>query len=222
MQLDFISAFLIGVAGAGHCVAMCGGITTMLTASMDRSIKTNPLLILAYNFGRILSYTIAGALAGLTGSLAAQSIGVPILGLKIVAAIFVILLGLYIAKISFLLSHVEQLGKGLWKFIQPLSKRFIPVKSIHQSLLLGVVWGWLPCGLVYSTLTWSIASGDWQNGALIMFAFGLGTLPALLTMASGFQLVTQILRSAITRKLTSFLLVIYGFYLLFIALDQLF
>ncbi|WNC74120.1 sulfite exporter TauE/SafE family protein [Thalassotalea psychrophila] len=222
MELDFLSAFFIGIAGAGHCVAMCGGITTMLTASIADKSKANIPLILAYNFGRIFSYAVAGAIAGFTGSLAAKSLGFPILWLKVIAALFVIFLGLYIAKWSFALAKVENIGKVLWKYLQPLSKKFIPVTNVKQSLFLGMVWGWLPCGLVYSTLTWSIASASWYNGALIMLAFGLGTLPALLTLASGFKFVTQMLRSDQIRKLTAILLIFYGSYSLFIALEQIF
>ncbi|WOH38481.1 sulfite exporter TauE/SafE family protein [Thalassotalea fonticola] len=222
MELDFLSAFLIGIAGAGHCVAMCGGITTMLTASIADKTKASISLIFAYNFGRIFSYSVAGAIAGFTGSLAAKSLGFPILWLKVIAALFVIFLGLYIAKWSFVLAKVENIGKFLWRYLQPLSKNFIPVKNVKQSLLLGMVWGWLPCGLVYSTLTWSIASATWQNGALIMLAFGLGTLPALLTLASGYKFVTEMLRSDLIRTLTAILLIFYGLFSLFIALNQIF
>lgn len=222
MNLDYFSAFLIGLAGAGHCVAMCGGISTMLTASIESKNKAQASLILSYNVGRILSYTVAGALAGLTGSLAAKTLGLPILWLKVLAAIFIILLGLYIARWSFALNHVEKIGKHLWRYIQPYSKHFIPVKSARQSLLLGMIWGWLPCGLVYSTLTWSIASANWYSGAMIMFAFGLGTLPALLTIASGFGFVTKQLKSPFVRTLMAILLIVYGVYSLIIALMQIF
>lgn len=222
MNLDYLSAFLIGLAGAGHCVAMCGGITTMLTASIDSNQHNQTRFILSYNFGRIFSYTLAGAIAGFTGSLAARTLGLPILWLKVVAAIFIILLGLYIAKWSFILNHVESLGKNLWRHIQPFSKRFIPVKNAQQSLFLGMIWGWLPCGLVYSTLTWSIASAHWHSGALIMLAFGLGTLPALLTLSSGFSFITKQLRSTLLRKFMAIGLMFYGLYSLIIALKQIF
>ena len=222
MNLDFISAFLIGIAGAGHCVAMCGGITSMLTANIHSPGKSNIALILSYNFGRILSYSIAGAIAGFTGSLAAQSIGVHISWLRLIAATFLILLGLYIGKWAFILNRIEGLGQYLWRYLQPLSKRFIPVTNAKQALFLGAVWGWLPCGLVYSTLTWSMASASWYNGALIMFAFGLGTLPALLTLASGFSFITNFLKSHNTRFVTALLLITYGLYSLFIALKLIF
>lgn len=222
MSLDFLSAFLIGIAGAGHCVAMCGGITSMLSGAINKQPKSAFALILSYNTGRILSYTLAGAIAGFTGSLAAQSIGIHISWLRLVAAIFVILLGLYIGQWLFIINKVEALGKHLWTLIQPLSKRFIPVTNVKQALFLGAIWGWLPCGLVYSTLTWSLASADWLNGALIMTAFGLGTLPALLTLAAGFKFVTDTLKSPMTRKITAVLLIIYGIYSMFIALKLIF
>jgi sulfite exporter TauE/SafE len=222
MELDVISAFLIGVAGAGHCVAMCGGISTMLTANLLKQQQNPLLIILGYNIGRILSYTVAGAVAGLTGSLAAQSIGIHISWLRLVAAVFVILLGLYIGQWSFALNKVESIGRYIWKYIQPFSKRFIPIRSPKQALCLGAIWGWLPCGLVYSTLTWSLASANPMNGALIMFAFGLGTLPALLTLASGYKVIITWLKSPEIRKITSILLIIYGIYSLVIALKLIF
>lgn len=221
MEMDVISAFLVGLAGAGHCIAMCGGITSMLSRSVGKD-RPAPAIIFNYNFGRILSYTIAGAIAGFTGSLAARSIGVPIAMLQIFAAVFLILLGLYIGQWLFVLNRVEAIGKVLWQRIQPLSKRFIPVNSGSQALALGAIWGWLPCGLVYSTLTWSIASGSWHQGALIMFAFGLGTLPALLTLSAGFRWFTDGLRKPMVKKLSGILLILYGIYSLHIALKMLF
>lgn len=217
-NLDFLSAFLIGIAGAGHCVAMCGGITTMLTSNISNKQGSIWGCVMSYNAGRILSYSIAGAIAGFSGSLAAQSVGVPVGWLRLVAAIFVILLGLYIGQWSFILTKVENIGKVLWTKIQPFSKRFIPVKNKSQAFGLGMVWGWLPCGLIYSTLTWSIASADMFKGAAIMFSFGLGTLPALLALSSSLSFVTNHIKKKSFRKITSFLLISYGFYSLFIAL----
>ncbi|WP_394173299.1 sulfite exporter TauE/SafE family protein [Thalassotalea litorea] len=224
MEMDVISAFIVGLAGAGHCIAMCGGITSMLTRSVTSTGSITPpiRLIVAYNMGRLGSYTIAGIIAGLTGSLAAQSIGLPIALLQVIAAIFLILLGLYVGQWFFLLHRVEALGKHIWQRIQPFSKRFLPVTTSYQALGLGVIWGWLPCGLVYSTLTWSMASGSWLKGGLIMLAFGLGTLPALLTLSVGFTWITDTLRQNWLKKISGMFLLIYGFYLLHIALKNLF
>ncbi len=222
MTIDFLSAFLIGLAGAGHCVAMCGGITTMLSANIEKNATPKLSLILSYNLGRIFSYSLAGAIAGYTGSVAAQSIGIHLSWLRLVAAIFLILLGLYIGQWSFLLNKVEGLGRHLWRHIQPFSKHCIPVTNTKQAMLLGCLWGWLPCGLVYSTLSWSLASANWLNGAVIMLAFGLGTLPALLTLSSGFNLLINGLKSKVMRKFTAVLIISYGVYSLIIALKLIF
>lgn len=224
MSLDYFSALLIGLLGAGHCLGMCGGVTGMLTSALGQQQKSTQRarLVLAYNLGRIGSYTLLGAIVGFTGSIAAKNIGLPIAGLRLVAAIFLIFLGLYIGQWLMWLSHVELLGKGLWQKLAPLNKRLIPVNSTSKALGLGALWGWLPCGLVYSTLTWSIASGSALNGALIMLFFGLGTLPALLTMSLGILSLKNLLKSFWFRQLTALLLVIYGIYSLVIAYQLLF
>ena len=224
MSLDYFSALLIGLLGAGHCLGMCGGVTGMLTSALGQQQKSTQRarLVLAYNLGRIGSYTLLGAIVGFTGSIAAKNIGLPIAGLRLVAAIFLIFLGLYIGQWLMWLSHVERLGKGLWQKLAPLNKRLIPVNSSAKALGLGALWGWLPCGLVYSTLTWSIASGNAVNGALIMLFFGLGTLPALFTMSLGILSLKNLLKNFWFRQVTAVLLIIYGIYSLVIAYQLLF
>lgn len=221
MEIDFLSAFVIGLLGSGHCLAMCGGISTMLTTSLPSHSKKLPL-VLSYNFGRICSYGILGAIAGLTGSLTASWVGLPIMGLKAIAGIFLILLGLYIGQWFMGLVKVEQIGKLLWQYISPFTKRFIPVNSIKKSFGLGTLWGWLPCGLVYSTLTWSMASGSTIEGAAIMICFGLGTLPSLLSVSLGVLSVKQLLSNIYFRKIAALSLVLYGVYTLKFAYDALF
>ena len=169
MSLDFFSAFIIGLLGSGHCVVMCGGISTMLTTAIsDASQQKKYVIIFAYNFGRIASYSVIGALVAFTSSMATKEIGLPVSLLKTIAGIFLILLGLYLGQWLMWLSHVEHLGKNLWRHISPKTKKFIPIKNINSAFALGALWGWLPCGLVYSTLTWALASADAINGALIM------------------------------------------------------
>ena len=189
MSLDLLSAFLIGLIGSGHCLGMCGGITTMLTSAIpsstnkqvgDIAIQTsssvqeiNPpiqkaKLIVCYHFGRIGSYSLIGAIVGFTGSIAARNIGIPIAGLQLVAAVFLILLGLYIGQWLMLLTRIEAIGAKLWQKISPIANKVIPVDSGKKALTLGALWGWLPCGLVYSTLTWALASGSTLTGAGIM------------------------------------------------------
>lgn len=239
MTLDFFSAFIIGLLGSGHCIAMCGGITTMLTSALPPSAKfdgqeipVNTLytsqtykkatLVLFYNLGRIGSYTLIGAIVGFTGSIAAKNIGMPLTGLRMFSAIFMILLGLYIGQWLMLLNRVEALGKVLWRYISPFATTAIPVTSPYKALLLGSIWGWLPCGLVYSTLTWALASGSFVTGAGIMTAFGLGTLPALLTLSIGFNSIKKQLVNPLVKKIMAIMLISYGIYSFNVAYQQMF
>lgn len=200
---------------------MCGGITSMLTSAIDKKVAQKNTLVIAYHFGRILSYSLIGAIVGFTGSLTIKSIGLPVVSLKLVSGLFLILLGLYIGQWFMGLTKVEHIGRTLWRFLSPLSKSLIPVNSHNKSLLLGILWGWLPCGLIYSTLTWSLASGSALNGALIMTAFGLGTLPALLTISFGFLNLKVLLSSKTFRNIVAIILIIYGIYTLFVATNSL-
>ncbi|MFD2166597.1 sulfite exporter TauE/SafE family protein [Thalassotalea euphylliae] len=218
MTLDLFSAFVIGLLGAGHCLAMCGGVSGMLLSAIpQQSQQTKWPLVLFYNIGRIASYSLLGAIVGFTGSIAAKSLGMPLTILRLVSGIFLILLGLYLGQWFMILARVEAIGKNLWQYIQPLAKHCIPVKSTKQALMLGAIWGWLPCGLVYSTLTWSLASGSFSQGALIMAAFGLGTLPAMLTLSFGALSLKSLLQMPTFRKSMALSLIIYGFYSVFVA-----
>lgn len=240
MSLDFFSAFIIGLLGSGHCIAMCGGITTMLTSAIPSSrhnsnqqIPVNTkneqklppssfTLVFCYNLGRIASYTFIGAIVGFTGSIAAKNIGLPLASLRMVSAIFVILLGLYLGQWLMWLNKIEALGKKLWQFISPLASKAIPVDTPYKALSLGAIWGWLPCGLVYSTLTWALASSNIIDGASIMFFFGLGTLPALLTLSIGFGSIKNILVNPVLRKLMALMLISFGIYSFVVAYQQMF
>jgi len=218
MNLDFFSAFVIGLLGSGHCVVMCGGISTMLTTAIsDTARHKKYAIVFAYNFGRIASYSLIGALVAFTSSMAAKNIGFPVAILKTIAGVFLILLGLYLGQWLMWLSRVERLGKNIWRHISPHTKKFIPIKNIQSAFALGALWGWLPCGLVYSTLTWALASADVINGALIMFFFGLGTLPALLSVSLGTISVKSLLTHTLFRKSAAILVVLYGFYTIIIA-----
>lgn len=218
MTLDYFSAFIIGLLGSGHCIVMCGGISTMLTTAISPNISTKKYrIVFAYNFGRIASYSLIGALVAFTSSMAAKNLGMPISVFKTVAGVFLILLGLYLGQWLMWLSHVEHLGKKLWQHISPKTKQFIPIKNTRNAFALGALWGWLPCGLVYSTLTWALASADVINGALIMFFFGLGTLPALLSVSLGTISVKSLLGMPLFRKFAAIIVILYGIYTILIA-----
>jgi sulfite exporter TauE/SafE len=186
-EFSYISAFAAGLLGGVHCIGMCGGIVSALgfgvSAENSRGLRLLSLL-LSYNLARISSYTLAGALMGGISALAVHWLDIRALQLALqwLAAVFMLLLGLYLGGWWRILAQFEKAGSRLWRRIEPLARTCLPVRSIHQAFLLGIFWGWLPCGLVYSMLIWSVASADALNGALIMLCFGLGTLPNLLAM----------------------------------------
>ena len=177
----YISVFLIGLLGGTHCIAMCGGIVSAITVQLPGQNRTW-LLHLGYNSGRILSYAMAGAGMGAIGSLGLLLNDVlPVqMGLYIAANLMLVALGLYLIGLTQTLSVFERIGQRWWTRIQPFTKRFLPARSFSQALSLGIRWGWLPCGMVYSVLAAALLAGSAARGAGLMLAFGLGTLPNLL------------------------------------------
>ncbi len=181
-----ITAFLVGLLGGVHCIGMCGGIVGTLTLGLPSATRDRLAaqlgFHLAYNLGRVAGYTLAGALAGAAGTLLLQ-IG-PLQqaqrALYGVAAVFMIALGLYLGGWWQGLTWLERVGSPLWRRLEPLGRRLLPVRTPWQALGLGLIWAWIPCGLVYSVLIWSVSAGSAGQGAALMLAFGLGTLPNLL------------------------------------------
>ena len=183
-----VTAFLVGLLGGVHCVGMCGGIVAALSAGLPRERRTTlraqlPLL-LGYNVGRIAGYTLLGALMGALGLVALQFLPLHVTqrALYALAAVFMVALGLYLGGWWQGLNGVERLVARLWRLVEPVGRRLLPVRTAPQSLAVGLVWALLPCGLVYSVLVWAVGSGGPLAGAALMLAFGLGTLPNLLGM----------------------------------------
>jgi sulfite exporter TauE/SafE len=182
------AAFLVGLLGGVHCVGMCGGIVGTLTAGLPGDVRSSLARVfpfqLAYNGGRIAGYTLAGAIMGALGTLLIEVMPLQYAQrvLYALAAVFMILLGLYLGGWWRGLAGVERLGAVLWRRVEPLGRHLLPIRSPVKAVALGFVWAWIPCGLVYSVLIWSVSAGSAVQGALLMLAFGLGTLPSLLTM----------------------------------------
>lgn len=217
---EYITAFLVGLLGGVHCVGMCGGIVGALSFSVSPDKKQTPStlfpILLGYNLGRITSYTLAGAIIG---GLSATLISLTDLHqsqliLQTIAAIFMITLGLYLANIWTGLVKIEAVGKKLWGLIEPLGRRFIPVASFTKAIPLGFFWGWLPCGLVYSVLIMTLSAGSMSKGALLMLAFGLGTLPNLLAMGFIATKLSQFTRKPVVKMLAGLTIVAMGTFML--------
>lgn len=211
LEFSVTAAFLVGLLGGGHCAGMCGGIVGAVTISLPSKKPKLPYL-LAYNLGRISSYSLAGVIAGAVGASSfflshVLPIEKMLYGLS---SLMLILLGLYLSGITAVLTRVEVLGQLLWKRIQPYGKRFIPVKNPAQGFCLGLVWGWLPCGLVYSVLIAAIATGRPLQGGLLMLSFGLGTLPSLLAMGLAAVQLKNYLQQRWVRRVSGLLVLGFG------------
>lgn len=204
------SALVIGLLGSAHCLGMCGGISSAVAMGIDRQ-NSQPLVLLSgFNIGRIASYSVAGALIGsISWLLRSPEL---IILLRALAGLILILMGLYVAQIWKGLSWIEKQGNCLWRYIQPLSKKLLPVRSPLQALALGALWGWLPCGLVYSTLIWSATAADWKMSALMMACFGLGTVPAMFATGLLAQQVQTLLKQRRTQTIAGLLIIGFGLY----------
>ena len=214
------TAFLVGLLGGVHCVGMCGGIVGTLTMGLPREVRglAGRMLPyqLAYNGGRMAGYAVAGALMGGLGTMIVQILPLQYAqrGLYVLAALFMILLGLYLGRWWLGLERLERLGASVWRRLEPMGRRLLPVRSPAQALGLGFVWAWIPCGLVYSVLIWSVASGSAVQGALVMLAFGLGTLPTLLGMGMLAGAAARLADQDWMRKLSGALVLGFGLYAL--------
>jgi sulfite exporter TauE/SafE len=205
--------FLVGLLGGTHCAGMCGGIVSALSLQATQGRSGLPIH-LAYNVGRIASYTVAGALAGAVGYAFGDLLPVQ-RGLYLFASLMLLALGLYLLGATATLAIVERGGQRLWVRVQPLTRRFLPVRGPAQALPLGALWGWLPCGLVYSALTTALASGSAARGALAMLAFGLGTLPNLLLAGLVLTRFRRFAQARATRVVSGLLVLGFGCYGLF-------
>lgn len=211
-----LAVFLVGVLGGTHCVGMCGGIVGALTAQASPQAN-HWRLHLGYNLGRIASYVLAGLLVGAVGGLG--QIFVPVataqLVLYVLASLMLVALGFYLMGFTAALTPLERLGQRLWKRLSPLTARLLPVRGLPQAIALGLLWGWLPCGLVYSVLINAMVAGSPQHGAAVMLVFGLGTLPNLLLAGVLLARFRRFAQARLTRIIAG--LVVLGFGILGLA-----
>jgi sulfite exporter TauE/SafE len=179
-ELTLLGALVIGLLGSSHCIFMCGGLCSAVSANPQGEKKD--LHLLSYNIGRLITYALLGAVFGLIGGVVVEVIPQMTVILRSVAGLLLVAMGLYLTRWWMGLTLLEKLGAKLFAPLQPLSKKLLPINSHPKAFSLGMLWGLLPCGLVYSTLSWSLALSDWRQSSLLMLAFGVGTLPAMLTL----------------------------------------
>jgi len=185
LYLDFnasyLAAFIIGLFSSLHCIGMCGSIIGTLTYSLSQELRNNKRIlfsiVLSYNLGRVASYAIAGAVVGLLSLPFTQGQAHRLL--QLASAAIMTGAGLYIGGWFPRFAYIEKMGSRFWRLIEPFGRKMIPVKTRSQAMLFGMIWGWLPCGLIYTALALAATTGNVVHSSMTMLAFGLGTLPAV-------------------------------------------
>ncbi|WP_257285338.1 sulfite exporter TauE/SafE family protein [Endozoicomonas sp. SESOKO1] len=206
-----LSALTLGILGSAHCIGMCGGITSALSLSLaGRSRAQIFWLMLTYHLGRITSYSIAAFLLASIGWYLGGISPEVKMGLRYFAAIMLIAMGLYLTGWWRGLTYLEKIGHKLWQHIQPKAKALLPINNVANALTVGMLWGWLPCGLVYSTLAWSATQGNPVQGALLMASFGIGTIPSVFLLGAFSRQLSGIIQASITRNLAGLLIILFG------------
>lgn len=198
-DITFFTLFLLGFFGGTHCVGMCGGLSSAFALQLPPHLNRLGLIVLL-NLGRISSYVLIGLIVGLVGQIGISLDDTRWLqnGLYAAANVLLLLLGLYLAGLSTAATQIERIGRPIWKRLNPILNRLLPIKSVSACFGVGMLWGWLPCGLVYSASLYALGSGNAVQGGLYMLAFALGTLPNLLAMGIfAAQLKTLLQRRAI-------------------------
>ncbi len=218
-ELLILAGFTTGFVGSVHCAVMCGGLVGVISRSMKGSGASALKYWTGYHFGRILSYTAAGFLgagamqqiAGIvTGQVSEQVLPIG----TMIAGLFMVILGGHVAKWWGILNLLEQSAGRLWNKVVPVFSKLLPPKALHHSVIGGMLWGWIPCGLVYSALALAVTSADAVAGAIIMLSFGFGTLPMLLAVGGLSHRLQNLKYPSWIRTVSGGVICIFGVFLL--------
>ena len=209
-MLTMSAAFLLGLAGSGHCLAMCGGVTAALglATARDASGRPRPALLLGCQIGRIVSYSLAGllfagALGGVIALLDVDSVRKALRALAALALLFAALVAF-----GYLGNSGSRFGHALWRQLAPLGRRFLPINSLPRACAFGMLWGWMPCGFVYSVLLVATLQQSAVRGAVTMAAFGLGTLPGVFLTALASRRLVALTATRAARRVAGSVLVV--------------
>jgi uncharacterized protein len=177
-----LAAFTLALLGGLHCAGMCGGFVGALQIQRPKQVPAARLAA-GYHVGRITSYTLAGALVGLLGGALYAADVLPLqIALLVLGSLMLLAIGATLFGRAAWLKRLEPLGLGIWRLVGPYARRVYPPRSGTQALLAGLAWGWIPCGMVYGALPLALVAGGAAQGALVMLAFGIGTLPNMLAV----------------------------------------
>lgn len=197
--LVLLAALLGGLLGGLHCAAMCGGIATGFSAMSPTGGWRQALQV---NLGRVGGYALAGAIVGGFGNglLQLWRIDALVFALRMAIGLVLVVVALRLLGHGGRLSLLPRAGARFWRLLQPLQRRLLPADRAWRRIALGMLWGWLPCGLSMSLLTAAWLQASAQNGALTMAAFGVGTLPMMVPLTwSGARLGRWLQRPLLRR-----------------------
>jgi hypothetical protein len=203
------AALLLGFAASGHCLVMCGGISTALGLATAKAPdgRARTSLLVAYQVGRMLSYAVAGGLVGgalgfVVAWLDADAVRQ---GLRALSAAALLVAAL--VAFGTLRDPGARIGQPLWQRIAPIGRRLLPVTNIARALGFGMVWGWMPCGFAYTVMVIAALETDALRSAATMLAFGIGTAPAMIAVAYGAQRASRFAASGTARRVAGAVLV---------------
>ena len=207
-SLTVLAALLLGLFASGHCVLMCGGISMALgvATAKDEAGRPRRSLLLGYQLGRVFSYSLAGLLIGTIGGALIALLDIERVRLALRFASAAALLLAALVMLGLLRDPGSSLGKRLWPKLAPLGRRLMPVTSLPRAIAFGAIWGWMPCGFVYTILLVAALNAQPLQSAAVMTAFGLGTLPAMLATSWGAQHLLRISSKPHLRRSAGYLL----------------
>jgi sulfite exporter TauE/SafE len=130
----------------------------------------------------------------------------------LLASLMLVAIGAYLSGLAPVVARMESAGAWLWRRLQPLTGHLLPVTSLPRALGLGALWGWLPCGMVYAVLLTALALGSWWQGALLMLAFGLGTLPNMLGIGLLYERIERLRRAGTARVVAGSAIAAFGLF----------
>lgn len=217
--MSFYIAFLLGLLSSAHCIGMCGGLLGALNQSTPIPLRTwrqNQFHLLANNLGRISIYMLAGAIMGYVGASIGAQLGIPqwSLWLRRIMGVLMLIIGIQLLfKWEGWFRLLENINAPLWKKLSNHLIQLIQSNRLTSSYKFGLIWGLIPCGLVYSVLLTATSSGSSINGILTMLGFGLGTLPALLLTGQSLWWYKKSLGTAHARQASGAILVIAALFI---------
>lgn len=215
----FGSALLAGFFASSHCVVMCSPLAAAVGSQIAQPRKHTMLLWL--NIGRIFSYSLLGTLVGALGAslVAWQQLASALL--QLLAGLFVLAMAFYVAWQWQGLRIIEGLGKPIWRRLSKLTPSLLPIHSTPRAIAYGMIWGYLPCGLIYSNLSVALSSGSAFYGGIWMMGFGLGTSIAITASLLLSRQVTVLLQDKWLKRTAAALLACYATTLIYLALKRL-